>query len=63
MKKIDYFMSTSSPWTYLGSQLITDMAKSSGYEINIYPVNFGQIFPVSEDYHFQKERPKDKHTD
>ena len=58
MKKIDYFMSTSSPWTYLGNQLITDMAKSSGYEINIYPVNFGQIFPVSGGLPLPKRAPQ-----
>ena len=58
MKKIDYFMSTSSPWTYLGSQLITEMAKSAGYEINIYPVNFGQIFPVSGGLPLPKRAPQ-----
>ena len=51
-------MSTSSPWTYLGSQLITEMAKSSGYEINIYPVNFGQIFPVSGGLPLPKRAPQ-----
>ena len=58
MKKIDYFMSTSSPWTYLGSQLITEMATASGSEINIYPVNFGQIFPVSGGLPLPKRAPQ-----
>ena len=51
-------MSTSSPWTYLGSQLITEMARSSGFEINIYPVNFGQIFPVSGGLPLPKRAPQ-----
>ena len=58
MKKIDYFMSTSSPWTYLGSQLITEIATASGSEINIYPVNFGQIFPVSGGLPLPKRAPQ-----
>ena len=58
MKTIDYFMSTSSPWTYLGSKLITEIAKKYGLTINVYPVNFGQIFPVSGGLPLPKRAPQ-----
>mgnify|MGYP001276526214 FL=1 len=44
---IDYFMSPSSPWTYLGSKLFTKLAAENKRLVNVYPVNFGKIFPVS----------------
>tara|TARA_B100000614_G_scaffold83455_1_gene74974 strand:+ start:140 stop:721 length:582 start_codon:yes stop_codon:yes gene_type:complete len=40
-------MSPSSPWTYLGSKLFTKLAAENKRLVNVYPVNFGKIFPVS----------------
>ena len=44
---IDYFLSTSSPWTYLGSKEFTRMATAANATVNVYPVSFQEIFPVS----------------
>jgi carboxymethylenebutenolidase len=44
---IDYYMSPSSPWTYLGSKLFTEITAKAGATVNIYPVALGQVFAVS----------------
>ena len=44
---IDYYISTSSPWTYLGSKSFINMAAKAGAAVNVYPVVFGEIFAAS----------------
>ncbi|NKB59082.1 MAG: 2-hydroxychromene-2-carboxylate isomerase [Alphaproteobacteria bacterium] len=46
-KSIDYFYTHASPWTYLGSVRIHELAKAAGATINYRPVNLGKIFPLS----------------
>ena len=46
-KTIDYFLSASSPWTYLGHPRIAALARTYGAQINLRPVDFGRIFAVS----------------
>jgi 2-hydroxychromene-2-carboxylate isomerase len=46
-KSIDYFYTHASPWTYLGSVRIHEIAKAAGATINHRPVNLGKIFPLS----------------
>ena len=55
---IDYFISTSSPWTYLGSKLFTEMAAKAGATVNVYPVVFGEIFAVSGGLPLPKRAPQ-----
>ena len=55
---IDYFMSPSSPWTYLGSKLFTDLAAENKRLVNVYPVNFGKIFPISGGLPLPKRAPQ-----
>jgi len=55
---IDYFISTSSPWTYLGSKPFTEMAKKAGATVNVYPVVFGEIFAVSGGLPLPKRAPQ-----
>jgi len=55
---IDYFMSPSSPWTYLGSKLFTKLAAENKRLVNVYPVNFGKIFPVSGGLPLPKRAPQ-----
>ncbi len=45
--KIKYFMSHGSPWTFLGHKKVMKISKDNGCELEILPVNFGDIFPVS----------------
>ena len=47
MIKVDYFMSHGSPWTFLGHYRINNIVKKFDVQINMYPVNYGEIFPVS----------------
>ncbi|MCC6531089.1 MAG: 2-hydroxychromene-2-carboxylate isomerase [Burkholderiales bacterium] len=46
-KTIDYYLSASSPWTYLGHPRFVAMAAKHGARINPRPVDFGRIFAVS----------------
>jgi 2-hydroxychromene-2-carboxylate isomerase len=46
-KHIDYYMTPLSPWTYLGSTRLEEMARRHGATMTIKPVDYGQIFPVS----------------
>ena len=58
MQNIDYFMSPSSPWTYLGSKLFAQFVSESGRQVNVYPVDFGQIFSVSGGLPLPKRAPQ-----
>lgn len=46
-KIIDYYFSPVSPWTYLGHQRFADIAARHDVQVNVKPVDFGRIFPVS----------------
>ena len=41
---IDYYMSLTSPWTYLGSAPFAAIAERNGATVNIKPCKFGPIF-------------------
>ncbi|MBT5265385.1 MAG: 2-hydroxychromene-2-carboxylate isomerase [Rhodospirillaceae bacterium] len=55
---VDYFLSTSSPWTYLASKRFTDMASKAGATVNVYPSNFGAVFAVSGGLPLPKRAPQ-----
>jgi 2-hydroxychromene-2-carboxylate isomerase len=40
-------MSHGSPWTFLGHNRINNIVKQFNVQLNMYPVNYGEIFPVS----------------
>ena len=40
-------MSHGSPWTFLGHNKIIKISKDNGCDLEMLPVNFGEIFPVS----------------
>ena len=45
---VDYYIAPQSPWTYLGHQRFTAMAKAAGARVNPMPVDLGgKVFPVS----------------
>lgn len=46
-KTIDYFFSPSSPWTYMGHTRFAAIARAAGAQVNLRPVDYGKIFPVS----------------
>ena len=47
MKKIEYYMSHGSPWTFLGHKRINKIALENNYELIIMPVNYGEVFPAT----------------
>lgn len=46
-KTVDYFFSPSSPWTYLGHTRFAAIARAAGAQVNLRPVDYGKVFPVS----------------
>lgn len=40
-------MSHGSPWTFLGHKKVNEISKTNNCELDIMPVNYGEIFPVS----------------
>lgn len=55
---IDYYFSTSSPWTYLGSGRFIEIARKVGATVNVYPVNFHTIFAQSGGLPLPKRSPQ-----
>ena len=47
MKSIDYYLSTASPWTWLGHDRMLAIAARHGAAVDVKPVDFGVIFPAS----------------
>jgi len=58
MTAIDYYLSPMSPWTYLGHARLADIARRHGATINVKPVDFGRIFPVSGGLPLPKRAPQ-----
>ena len=46
-KTIDYYFSPSSPWTYFGHARFVAIARAAGAQVNLRPVDYGKVFPVS----------------
>lgn len=55
---IDYYFSTSSPWTYLGSGRFMEIAAKLGATVNVYPVDFHNIFAQSGGLPLPKRAPQ-----
>jgi 2-hydroxychromene-2-carboxylate isomerase len=58
MKSIDYYLSPMSPWTYLGHARFAAIAKRHGAGINVKPVDYSKIFPVSGGLPLSKRAPQ-----
>src|SRR5258706_11464452 len=58
MKTIDYYMSPSSPWTYLGHARFGEIARKAGATVNVKPVDYGVIFPQSGGLPLAKRAPQ-----
>jgi 2-hydroxychromene-2-carboxylate isomerase len=57
-KTVDYYFSPMSPWTYLGHARFADMAARHGATINVKPVDFGKVFPLSGGVPVAKRAPQ-----
>jgi 2-hydroxychromene-2-carboxylate isomerase len=57
-KLIDYYFSPMSPWTYLGHERFAALARRHGAAIDVKPVDYGKIFPVSGGLPLAKRAPQ-----
>ena len=47
MVTLEYFMSPGSPWSFMGHQRFIEIVNKFNVNVNMYPVNYGEIFPLS----------------
>jgi len=47
MPSIDYYLTSVSPWTYLGHRAVQEVAAKHGATLVVKPVNLGEMFKVS----------------
>ncbi len=57
-KKVDYYFSPMSPWTYLGHERFVQIARKHAARIDAKPVDFGRIFPASGGLPLAKRAPQ-----
>lgn len=57
-KTIDYYPSLISPWTYLGSARLEQIAQAHGARVRVKPVDFGTIFPKTGGLPLAKRAPE-----
>src|SRR6478736_1733469 len=55
---IDYYLSLTSPWTYLGSALFAEIAKRNGAAVNVKPCKFGPILEQTGGLPLPKRSPQ-----
>jgi 2-hydroxychromene-2-carboxylate isomerase len=55
---IDYFLTPTSPWTYLGHERFAQIAKRHGATVAVKPVDYGVIFPQSGGLPLAKRAPQ-----
>ncbi|MET0310504.1 MAG: 2-hydroxychromene-2-carboxylate isomerase [Burkholderiaceae bacterium] len=54
----DYYFSPQSPWTYLGHGRFSRLAAQAGATVRLFPVDLGQVFPVSGGLPLGKRAPQ-----
>jgi 2-hydroxychromene-2-carboxylate isomerase len=57
-KRVDYYFSPVSPWTYLGHDRFADIARRHGAQVAVKPVDYGVIFPQSGGLPLGKRAPQ-----
>jgi 2-hydroxychromene-2-carboxylate isomerase len=55
---VDYYMTLNSPWTYLGSALLAEIARRQSVTVNIKPAKFGPIFEQTGGLPLPKRSPQ-----
>src|ERR1700754_949090 len=55
---IDYYMTLNSPWTYLGSALLAEIARRHDATVNVKPCKFGPIFEQTGGLPLPKRSPQ-----
>jgi 2-hydroxychromene-2-carboxylate isomerase len=57
-RTVDYYCTPSSPWTWLGHARFAQLLKDTGTAVNVRPVDYGAIFPVSGGLPLPKRAPQ-----
>ncbi|MEQ9326974.1 MAG: 2-hydroxychromene-2-carboxylate isomerase [Rhodospirillales bacterium] len=57
-KHVDYYLSFTSPWTYLGSPEFGRICKDTGTSVNFFPCNFLEIFAATGGLPLGKRSPE-----
>ena len=55
---IDYYMTLNSPWTYLSSALLAEIARRNNATVNIKPCKYGPIFEQTGGLPLPKRSPQ-----
>jgi carboxymethylenebutenolidase len=55
---VSYYFAPNSPWTYLGHQRFADIARVAGAAIEVLPVDYGRVFPLSGGLPLAKRAPQ-----
>src|SRR5436309_11175904 len=55
---VDYYLSLNSPWTYMGSALLAEIARRNNATVNIKPAKFGPIFEQTGGLPLPKRSPQ-----
>ena len=55
---VDYYFTPQSPWTYLGHDRFVALTRAAGAQVNVLPVDFGKVFPVSGGLPLAKRAPQ-----
>ena len=57
-RTVDYYFTPSSPWTWLGHARFAQLLKDTGSTVNVRPVDYAAIFPVSGGLPLPKRAPQ-----
>ena len=57
-ESVDYYLTPTSPWTYLGHERFAQIAKRHGAAVAVKPVDYGVIFPQSGGLPLGKRAPQ-----
>lgn len=57
-KTVDYYLTPTSPWTYLGHERFAQIAERHGAVVAVKPVDYGVIFPQSGGLPLGKRAPQ-----
>jgi 2-hydroxychromene-2-carboxylate isomerase len=55
---VDYYMTLTSPWTYLGSARFAEIARRNNVTVNVKPCKFGPIFEQTGGLPLPKRSPQ-----
>lgn len=57
-RTVDYYFAPQSPWMYLGHARFTELVRACDAQVNVRPVDYGQIFPASGGLPLPKRAPQ-----